>query len=391
MSLQNTPRGERLHIAVYGKRNSGKSTLLNAITNQDIAITSPVAGTTADPVYKAMEVHPIGPCVFIDTAGFDDEGDLGALRVEKTRETVDRADIAILVCADGELTREKAWLEELKARKIPTVTVVNLKDGDVSKQVEETLGVKPILVNAKEKIGIDALLRAITALLPEDFGSASLTAHLLGKNDVALLVMPQDKGAPKGRLILPQVQTIRDLLDHFCITVCTTLETMPQAIDALKHPPKVIICDSQVFPQVETLTPKESILTSFSVLFARYKGDIAAYRRGADAIDRLKAGDRVLIAESCTHKSQEEDIGRVKIPNLLRKKVEGELIVDVVSGADFPRDLAKYSLVIHCGGCMVNRAFVLSRIREAEAAGVPITNYGVAIAKLSGILDKIRD
>lgn len=389
--MQNTPRGERLHIAVYGKRNSGKSTLLNAITNQDIAITSPVAGTTADPVYKAMEVTSLGPCVFIDTAGFDDVGELGTLRVEKTRETLDRADIAILVCADRELTREKAWLEELKKRKIPTVTVVNLKDEDISAKAEETLGVKPILVNAKEKRGIEALLRAVTTLLPEEFGQQSLTAHLLGENDVALLVMPQDKGAPKGRLILPQVQTIRDLLDHFCITVCTTLETMPQALDALKAPPKVVICDSQVFPQVEALTPKTSILTSFSVLFARYKGDIKEFRAGADAIDRLRETDRVLIAESCTHKSQEEDIGRVKIPALLRKKVGQGLTVDVVSGADFPHDLGKYALVIHCGGCMVNRAFVLSRIREAKAAGVPITNYGVTIAKLTGILDRIQD
>ncbi|MBQ3054969.1 MAG: [Oscillospiraceae bacterium] len=391
MSLQNTPRGERLHIAVYGKRNSGKSTLINAITGQEIAITSPVAGTTADPVYQAMEVHPIGPCVFIDTAGFDDEGDLGKLRVAKTVETLSRADVAILVCAEDDLTQESAWLETLRARKIPTVVAVNQKGEDLSAKVEQELKLKPVVVNAKERIGTDELLRAICALLPEEFGAMSLTAHLVEKNDVVLLVMPQDKGAPKGRLILPQVQTIRDLLDHFCITVCTTLETLPQALGALKHPPKAVICDSQVFPEVERQTPKESILTSFSVLFARYKGDLSAFRRGADAIDRLKESDRVLIAESCTHKSQEEDIGRVKIPRLLRKKVGEGLTVDVVSGADFKKNLTDYALIIHCGGCMVNRAFVLSRIREAEAAGVPITNYGIAIAKLTGILDKIQD
>ena len=391
MSMQNTPRGERLHIAVYGKRNSGKSTLINAITGQNLAITSPVAGTTADPVYKAMEVHPLGPCVFIDTAGFDDVGELGALRVEKTVETIDRADVAILVCADSDLTMEREWLETLRARKIPTVVVANDMGEDISRTVEETLGVKPVFLNAKEKNGIDALIQAVTALLPEEFGRQSLISHLVGRDDVVLLVMPQDKGAPKGRLILPQVQTIRDLLDHFCITVCTTLETLPNALASLKAPPKVIITDSQVFPEVEKVTPKGSILTSFSILFARYKGDIAAFRAGADAIDRLKAGDRVLIAESCTHKSQEEDIGRVKIPNLLRKKVGDGLIVDVVSGTDFGKNLAEYALIIHCGGCMVNRAFVLSRIRAAEEAGVPITNYGVAIAKLTGILDRIKD
>ncbi len=389
--MQNTPRGERLHIAVYGKRNSGKSTLLNAIVGQDIAITSPTPGTTADPVWKAMEVHPLGPCVFIDTAGFDDVGELGELRVRKTLETLDRADIALLVCADESLAEETVWLSKLKEKKIPTLVVVNQKGEDVSAAVEKTLGETPVLVNAKKKEGIDTLIRAMTALLPEEFGMTSLTAHLVKKEDVVLLVMPQDKGAPKGRLILPQVQTIRDLLDNLCIPVCTTVETLPQALAVLKHPPKAVICDSQVFGQVEALTPKESILTSFSVLFARYKGDIAVFREGAERIDKLKETDRVLIAESCTHKSREEDIGRVKIPNLLRKKVGQGLTVDVVSGADFPKNLSDYSLIIHCGGCMVNRAFVLSRIRAAQAVDVPITNYGITIAKLTGILDKIKD
>lgn len=390
MSFNETPRAERLHIAIYGKRNSGKSTLINAITGQERAITSPVAGTTADPVYQAMEIHPLGPCVLIDTAGFDDEGDLGALRVEKTRDTLAQADIAILVFRTKPFDAEKAWFAELKAKKIPTLLVVNASE-EIARAVEDDFGVVPITVDAEKREGIDRLLHALTALVPESFGAQSLISHLVSKKDVVLLVMPQDKQAPKGRLILPQVQTIRDLLDHACITVCATLEELPEALSALAKPPKLIVTDSQVFREVAKLKPNESKLTSFSVLFARYKGDIAAFRAGADAIDRLKESDRVLIAESCTHKAQDEDIGRVKIPRLLRKKVGEGLTIDVVAGRDFGRDLSQYALIIHCGGCMMNRAFVLSRIAAAKEAGVPITNYGVAIAKLIGILDEIED
>lgn len=390
MSFNETPRSERLHIAIYGKRNSGKSTLINAITGQERAITSPVAGTTADPVYQAMEIAPLGPCVLIDTAGFDDEGELGALRVEKTRDTLAQADVAILVFRTTPFDAEKAWFSELKTKKIPTLLVVNESE-ELARAVEAEFGVAPIVVDAKKREGIEKLLHALTALVPESFGAQSLISHLVSKKDVVLLVMPQDKQAPKGRLILPQVQTIRDLLDHACITVCATLEELPEALSALAKPPKLIITDSQVFREVAKLKPNESKLTSFSVLFARYKGDIAAFRAGADAIDRLKESDRVLIAESCTHKAQDEDIGRVKIPRLLRKKVGEGLQVDVVAGRDFGRDLSQYALIIHCGGCMMNRAFVLSRIAAAKEAGVPITNYGVAIAKLIGILDEIED
>ncbi len=394
MSLQETPRGERLHIAFYGKRNSGKSTLINAVSGQELAITSPFAGTTADPVYKSMEIAPIGPCVLIDTAGFDDEGELGTLRVEKTRETLGAANIAVLVCASADLSAEEAWLVEQRAKKIPTLAGVNeiTEDGaSVAAAVKERLKLSPVLVNAKEKRGIDAVLHALTALVPEEFGAQSLIAHLVEKEDVALLVMPQDKQAPKGRLILPQVQTIRDLLDHVCIVMCTTLEELPKALQTLKEPPKLIITDSQVFREVAKQKPEKSMLTSFSVLFARYKGDIEAFRAGAAVIDRLTEKDRVLIAESCTHKAMDEDIGRVKIPRLLRKRVGEGLQIDVVSGRDFGRDLSQYALIIHCGGCMMNRAFVLSRIRAAQEAGVPITNYGVAIAFLTGILDEIQD
>lgn len=394
MSLQATPRGDRLHIAFYGKRNSGKSTLINAVTGQELAITSPIAGTTADPVYKSMEIAPIGPCVLIDTAGFDDVGELGELRVEKTRETLHAAEIAVLVIASSDLEAEEAWLEELRAKKIPTLAVVNeIGEGaaGIADAVTKRLNLSPIVVNAKEKRGIENVLHALTALVPEEFGAQSLIAHLVGKDDVVLLVMPQDKQAPKGRLILPQVQTIRDLLDHACIVMCTTTEELLKALQTLKEPPKLIITDSQVFHEVAKRKPEKSMLTSFSVLFARYKGDMAAFRAGAAAIDRLTEKDRVLIAESCTHKSQEEDIGRVKIPRLLRKKVGEGLGVDVVSGRDFGCDLSQYALIIHCGGCMVNRAFVLSRIRAAQDAGVPITNYGVAIAHLTGILDQIQD
>lgn len=391
MSLNATPGGERLHIGIFGKRNAGKSTLINALTGQKIAITSPVGGTTADPVKKAIELHPIGPCMIIDTAGFDDEGELGALRVEKTLDVIEKCDIAIMVFGDGNIEKELSWLKKFESKKIPVISVANKADlgGDAAEELEKA-GIPYVSVSAETGEGIEELRRAITRVTPADFDALSLVGHMVNEGDTVMLVMPQDSQAPKGRLILPQVQTIRNLLDEKCTVVCTTEKGMEGALKALSTPPKLIICDSQCFKAVYEKKPKASELTSFSVLFARYKGDIDVYAKGAEAIDSLKPGDKVLIAEACTHNAQDGDIARVKIPNLLRKKAGGDLDIDIVSGVDFENDLFKYKLIIHCGGCMFNRKYVLSRISRAVEAGVPITNYGIALAKLTGILPHVK-
>lgn len=392
-SLNSTPNANRLHIGIYGKRNSGKSSLINALTNQDVALVSNVAGTTTDPVYKAMEVRGLGACVFIDTAGFDDEGELGELRIQKTRQTLPKADIAILIFIDGDFSMEAEWLDELKQSGIPVVAVVNKADqtepAPLLNKIKEELHLSPIAVSAADRTGIPQLLQELTRVLPENYGAESITGRLVKEGDVVLLVMPQDREAPKGRLILPQVQTIRDLLDNRCVSINTTPDTMEAALAALKTPPDLIITDSQAFKTVYEKAPKESRLTSFSVLFAAHKGDLDAFVRGANAVERLNNQSRVLIAEACTHAPLSEDIGRVKIPALLRKKYGPDMDIQVVSGANFPEDLRPYDLVVHCGGCMFNQKYLLSRIARAENAGVPITNYGVLIAKLNGILDHI--
>ena len=394
MSLTNTPSGNRLHIGIFGKRNSGKSSLLNAITGQEIALVSEVKGTTTDPVSKAIEIHPIGPCLLIDTAGFDDTGDLGSMRIEKTKAVLDKTDIAVMVFTDMEMEPEAQWIAILKKRNIPMLAVVNQVDRieqaqEIKRQIEQRFSLTPLLVSAKEKTGITQIKNEILRLMPPDFEAQSLTGSLVQPEDIVLLVMPQDKQAPKGRLILPQVQTIRDLLDNHCVVMCVTTEQLPTALQALAKPPKLIITDSQVFAQVYPLKPAETLLTSFSILLAAYKGDLSAFVKGADALDSLTDNSHVLIAEACTHAPLQEDIGRVKIPNMLRKKYGDHLQVTVVSGSQFPKDLSEYQLIIHCGACMFNRKHVLTRVEQAEQQGVPITNYGVAIAKLTGILDKI--
>lgn len=393
--LNSTPKSDRLHIAIFGKRNSGKSSLINAITNQNTAIVSDTAGTTADPVYKAMEINPLGACVLIDTAGFDDVGALGALRVQRTRDVINSADIAVMVFADLDFSYEKEWIDELKKRNIPVLAVVNKTDilhnaDEIAAKVKAEFALSPVMVSAKTHVGADKIKDALVYLVPESFSANSIARHLAGKNDVVLLVMPQDIQAPKGRLILPQVQTIRDLLDGHAIVVSCTTDCMENALAALKEPPKLIITDSQVFDKVYAVKPESSLLTSFSVLFARHKGDIDEFVRGAEAIASLTESDRVLIAEACTHAPLSEDIGRVKLPRMLKKRVGEGLGVDVVAGNAFPDDLSPYSLIIHCGACMFNRRYVMSRIEKAREAGVPITNYGVAIAKMNGILDKIE-
>lgn len=394
-TLNQTPNSNRIHIAIFGKRNAGKSSLINAITNQNTAIVSGEAGTTADPVYKAMEINPIGPCVLIDTAGFDDVGELGKLRVEKTRAVIDKTDIAVMVFADGDFEHEKKWLDLIRKKSIPILCVVNQfgtkEDGAaLAHMVKDKLGCDAVCVNALTGEGVDKIKSELVRLVPEGFAAPSITRHLAGELDTVLLVMPQDIQAPKGRLILPQVQTIRDLLDGKAIVMCTTTDCMEAALASLKNPPKLIITDSQVFDIVYKKKPEQSLLTSFSVLFAKHKGDIEEFVRGAAAIDALTEDSRVLIAEACTHSPLEEDIGRVKIPNMLKKRVGEGLTVDIVSGNAFPDDLSPYSLIIHCGACMFNRRYVLSRIEKAKAANVPITNYGVVIAKVKGILDKIK-
>ncbi len=394
MSLTNTPSGNRLHIGIFGKRNSGKSSLLNAITGQEIALVSEVKGTTTDPVSKAIEIHPIGPCLLIDTAGFDDTGDLGSMRIEKTKAVLDKTDIAVMVFTDMEMEPEAQWIAILKKRNLPMLAVVNQVDRieqaqEIKRQIEQRFSLTPLLVSAKEKTGISQIKNEILRLMPPDFEAQSLTGSLVQPEDIVLLVMPQDKQAPKGRLILPQVQTIRDLLDNHCVVMCVTTEQLPTALQALAKPPKLIITDSQVFAQVYPLKPAETLLTSFSILLAAYKGDLSAFVKGADALDSLTDNSHVLIAEACTHAPLQEDIGRVKIPNMLRKKYGDHLQVTVVSGSQFPKDLSEYQLIIHCGACMFNRKHVLTRVEQAEQQGVPITNYGVAIAKLTGILDKI--
>lgn len=387
--LQETPAAQRLHIALYGRRNAGKSSLINALTGQQVALVSPVAGTTADPVKKAMELHPIGPVLFIDTAGYDDEGELGQLRVEATRDTLTRADVALLVIAGEPSQEDFQWAQQLKEQNTPFLVVQTKGDLAAPAQLPPDLAERAVAVSAATGDGIEALRAALTALVPEDFGRQDLTRGLCSAGDVVLLVMPQDIQAPKGRLILPQVRTIRHLLDLKCTVVSTTADGLDGALAALSAPPKLIITDSQCFPLVAAKKPGESLLTSFSILMAADKGDIDAFAQGAKAIGALHEHSRVLIAEGCTHAPLEEDIGRVKIPRLLRKRVGQGLQVDVVAGNDFPHDLTGYDLVIHCGGCMFNRAYVLSRLAQAQRQGVPMTNYGVAIAYLTGILNQV--
>ncbi|MGI6721204.1 MAG: [FeFe] hydrogenase H-cluster maturation GTPase HydF [Anaerovoracaceae bacterium] len=391
--LNETPRADRLHIGIFGRRNSGKSSLINALTGQEIALVSDHAGTTTDPVYKAMELHPIGPVVFIDTAGFDDEGELGAKRVELTKKVIAKTDIALLLFEEGPLDAEKVWLDMLEEARVPVIPVVNKSDAVdrnlLCDKVHMVFGKVPYLVSAVSGDGIEYLKKAIAANVPEDYAQTIVMDKLADQGDVVLLVMPQDIQAPKGRLILPQVQTIRELLDGRCTVICTTADGYERALSTLKEPPALIITDSQCFGPVYEKKPRSSRLTSFSVLFAAYKGDIEEFTRGARAIDSLTSKSRVLIAEACTHAPLTEDIGREKIPAMLRRKYGEDIRIDVVSGADFPRRLSKYDLIIHCGACMFNRKHVLTRIEQAREAHVPITNYGITIAHLKGILDRI--
>jgi len=390
--MLDTPKGNRLHIALFGRRNAGKSSLINALTNQELAVVSSIPGTTTDPVFKSMEILPLGPVVLIDTAGIDDTGELGALRVKKTLEVLRKTDLAILVLdpehgvGDYELEL-KARLEEAK---IPVVAVLNKTDVDGRirlADLEQVLGQKILPVSAKTRQGIEELKRELIKAAPSDFEAPYLVGDLVGPGDIAVLVVPIDTAAPKGRLILPQVQVLRDLLDNDAMGLVVKERELKDALSKIPRP-KIVITDSQAFLKVAADTPKEVWMTSFSILMARYKGDLLELVRGAKAIKHLKPGDRVLIAEACTHHRQPDDIGKVQIPRWLRQYVGGELNFQWVSGGSFPEELSSYQLIIHCGACMINRREMLYRIQAAKAAGVPIVNYGVFLAYVHGILDR---
>lgn len=426
-TLNETPSSNRLHIGIFGKTNSGKSSFINAFTGQNVSIVADVAGTTTDPVYKPMEINPLGACVIIDTAGFDDETELGAVREEKTFLAAEKADIAIIVVAGSETPKtiesELKWDKYFKEKKTPVLYVVNKTDqypeesrlladdireatgNDVvlmscaqilsrceapkDKEDNENIGNKTKRAGLSDNEQIKQIKAALTRMLPENYGADFITGDLVSDGDLVLLVMPQDIQAPKGRLILPQVQTLRELLDKKCLVMSVTTDKLTDVLTRLTEPPKLIITDSQVFDYVYKNKPEESMLTSFSVLFAAYKGDLPYYMQGAKAIDKLTEDSKVLIAECCTHAPLAEDIGRVKIPNMLRKRVGQGLTIDLVSGTDFPEDPSGYDLIIQCGACMFNRKYVLSRIDSAKSKNVPMTNYGVTIAHVTGILDKI--
>ena len=394
MTLNETPSANRLHIGVFGRTNSGKSSFINAFTGQEVSIVADVAGTTTDPVYKPMEINPLGPCVIIDTAGFDDTTELGERRMEKTRLAAEKTELGIILFAGEEMEEELHWYRFLKERNVPVLLVVNKADilenpGALVERIEKETGQKPLLLSAQTQEGMGQVKEALARLLPENYGNKLITGELVEDGDVVLLVMPQDIQAPKGRLILPQVQTLRELLDKKCLVMSVTTDKLTAALAALKEPPKLIITDSQVFGYVYEHKPKESMLTSFSVLFAAYKGDLPYYIEGARQLDALTEQSRVLIAECCTHAPLSEDIGRVKIPRMLKKRVGEKLTIDFVSGTDFPQDLSSYDLIIQCGACMFNRKYVMSRIDRAKHQEIPMTNYGVTIAHITGVLEQV--
>ena len=393
--MTDTARSNRFHVAIFGRRNAGKSSLVNSIAGQAVSIVSDVAGTTTDTVWKNIELPGVGAAVIADTAGFDDTGALGSMRVDAARKVLARADVAILLLGefDGNIAPEKEWLAQMHELQLPVIVVAGKCDKEGSAERitawQDALKHDVISFSAVTGEGRAVLLERIVQCCRQDDNLDDITHSLVKSGDVVVLVMPQDASAPKGRIIQPQVQTLRNLLDKHCIPLCCAPEELPRLLQSLVAPPQPIITDSQVFAQVEKMTPPGTRLTSFSVLMARHKGDIDAFRSGAKALLVLPPTARVLIAEACSHIPQNEDIGRVKLPRLLRKKLGEDLKIDVVGGNDFPDDLTGYDIVIHCGACMFNRRTVLSRVRQAKAQGVPITNYGIAIAALTGILDRV--
>ena len=382
MGMNETPSGERLHIAFFGKRNAGKSSLVNAITGQDLSVVSDVEGTTTDPVSKSMELLPIGPVLIIDTPGFDDEGELGALRVKKTKQILNKADVAILVidATVGMSDCDKELLDLFEDKKIPYLKVWNKSDLIADDNLDG------VVVSAKDQIGIWELKEKIGVLGNRGSNEKKLVADLVSPLDFVVLVVPIDSAAPKGRLILPQQQMIRDLLEAGAISIVVRESELEETLSRLGHKPAMVITDSQAFSVVSEIVPQDIPLTSFSILMARYKGFLETAVKGVCAIDRLKDGDKVLISEGCTHHRQCDDIGTVKIPTWLKQYTGKNLIIETSSGIGFPEDLSEYALIIHCGGCMLNEREVLYRMNHAMDEGVPFTNYGIVIAYMKGIL-----
>lgn len=393
--MDQTPKGNRLHIALFGRRNAGKSSLINALTNQDIALVSNIPGTTTDPVYKAMEILPVGPVVIIDTPGLDDSGNLGELRVKRSMEVFNKADLALLVIdvQNGFTEYELKISQHCQQKKIPTIVVFNkidiqeVAEQDIE-QAKAALSSEPVLVSAFTGQGIGELKAAIVKTAPANWDDRVIVGDLLNPGDTVVLVTPIDTAAPKGRLILPQVQTIRDILDHRAMAYVVKESELRECLANLNKKPKLVITDSQAFKEVARDTPEDIQLTSFSILFARYKGDLEALVAGAKAIGNLQPGDKVLISEACTHHRMEDDIGTKKIPHWLRQIVGGDLEFHWSSGHSFPEDLTEYKLVVHCGACMINGRQMLSRMLQVQQAGVPIVNYGVCIAYVMGILHR---
>lgn len=400
--MNQTPSSERVHIAFYGRCNSGKSSLINALTGQEVAIVSDIAGTTTDPVSKPIELPGIGATILIDTPGLDDNTSLGIERKAQTLKTLNKTDIAVVLFSDTDTSVEETLIAQLKAREIPVVGVISKCDtmqnrASLISKVNNIIGDEPIALSASTKVGIDQLLARLASLAHQE--PRLITEGLCESGDIVVLVMPQDAQAPKGRLIKPQVEVIRELLDRGCNTLCTTPEGLKTSFNALSTPPQLIITDSQVFTTVNEIVEKYRqqmelsqlpLLTSFSILFARYKGDIDTFVEGGKKLLSLTSSSRVLIAEACSHIPQNEDIGRVKLPRLLRNRIGESLTIDIDGGNDFPEDLSQYDLVIHCGACMFNRRHVMSRVAHAKAQNIAITNYGIALATLTGIIDKVN-
>jgi [FeFe] hydrogenase H-cluster maturation GTPase HydF len=387
------PRGVRLHIGIFGRRNAGKSSLLNALTRQNVSIVSEVAGTTTDPVEKPMELLPLGPVVFVDTAGVDDDTVLGARRVEKTRRIIERVDLGLIVTAGVWEKFEQEIADAFHQRHVPVIAVLNKSD-QATNTAElgaklDSAGIPWASTRADIAQGIDEVRALILKAVPPDFLDANgIAGDLVEPGEVVVLVIPIDKEAPKGRIILPQVQAIRDLLDHHAISMVATEKELKTALSRLHHPPALVVTDSQAFRQVASDTPADILLTSFSILFSRYRGDLMTQVEGTLAVENLKPGDRVLVAEACSHHPIGDDIGRIKIPQWLNQYIGGELVYTTIQSHDFPEDISSYKLVIHCGACMINRREVLNRILRCRRAGLPITNYGLVIAYSLGIFER---
>ena len=396
MSMNQTPASERVHIGFFGRRNAGKSSVMNAVTGQDLAVVSDVRGTTTDPVYKSMELLPLGPVVMMDTPGIDDEGELGALRVRKSYQVLNKTDAAVLVIDGGVgvTPEDKALLKRIREKKIPYVIAVKkekLAAPDALEKIVDELSSEDgeiIAVSAATGEGIDELKEQIAAAADTEEPERYIVRDLLKPSDMAVLVVPIDKAAPKGRLILPQQQTIRDILEADAVSVVVKETELKNVLGQFQNKPKMVITDSQAFEKVAADTPEDILLTSFSILFARYKGDLAAVVKGVTALDTLEDGDAILISEGCTHHRQCDDIGTVKLPRWIREYTGKEIRIETTSGTEFPDDLTKYKMIVHCGGCMLNEREMKYRLKCAEDQGVPMTNYGITIAYMKGILKR---